>query len=103
MKSVALQVAVTAVPAAFAVTEAPVQDAGGSGVAPARPSLKVTDPVGTAFPVLVKLTVAVNVTCWFTAEAGNCVTLIDVSPEPTDWTSAVAPDALPEKFVSPLL
>ena len=102
LNSVAVQVAVTDVLAAFAVAVAPVQ-AAGSGVAPARPSVNVTVPVGTAVPVLTKLTVAVTVTCWFTVEAGSWVTLIEVSPEPTDWTSAVAPEALLVKFASALV
>ena len=55
-------------------------------------------------PLLVKLMVAFNVTVSFTNEVlGDDVRVIVVPPAPTTWASAVAPEALPVKLVSPLV
>jgi hypothetical protein len=46
---------------------------------------------------MIALTVAVNVTCWFTVEpAGAEFRVIEVAPAPTPWLSAA--EALPVKF-----
>jgi len=51
-----------------------------------------------------KLMVALNVTGWSTKEGlGDEVRVTEVAPAPTVWTSAVAPEALPVKFVSALV
>ena len=51
-----------------------------------------------------KLMAALNVTAWFTNEGFNAdVRLTEVFPELTTWASAVAPEALPVKFASPLV
>jgi hypothetical protein len=66
--------------------------------------VKATAPVGVDVP-LVKLMVAVKVTAWFTVEEVGCddARASEVAAVPTDWTSAVAPEALLEKFKSPLV
>jgi len=66
--------------------------------------VKATVPVGVDVPP-VELMVAVKVTAWFTVEeAGrDDASATVVAAVPTDWTSAVAPEALLEKFASPLV
>jgi hypothetical protein len=67
----------------------------------------VTIPVGFVVVPVLNLMVALKVTGWFTVDpagdGNDDVTLTVVAWTPTFWTSAVAPEALPAKFVSPLV
>jgi hypothetical protein len=70
-----------------------------TGAPPFSTEVNVTVPVGLVEPETTGAIVAVNVTCWLTAEVeGDADTVVVVAVEPTTW---FAVPVLPAKFVLP--